>query len=232
LKVIAFHNQIIMGVDPNGSKSQQLISDPFDDNHFQLDQPPPPSPAAAFLPPGWTAAVTPGDGRLYYLETSTGRTSWTHPGGAPQKMKQPVVVDPSTMSNVVISPQQHQDVVKPSLTIDSGSPSGIMATRTMKSRLSFDSQVLSGSVRPRTHVTFAIVATILFFPLGLFAIVHSMKVNQAWDSGRYSKAVIHSRRVLLFSRLAITIGGIIWMYWFFFAGPESLIFDLRPMFEI
>lgn len=42
--------------------------------------PPPGSDAgAAGLPPGWSAAVDPGSGRTYYVNASTGQTSWEPP---------------------------------------------------------------------------------------------------------------------------------------------------------
>lgn len=50
---------------------------------YQEAPPPPPKKAQnqsfPALPDGWTTAVSPEDGRVYYWETHTGRTSWVHP---------------------------------------------------------------------------------------------------------------------------------------------------------
>ena len=40
---------------------------------------PPPGTMAQIMPPGWTSAVDPASGRVYYANATTGATSWTYP---------------------------------------------------------------------------------------------------------------------------------------------------------
>ncbi|CAB9507147.1 expressed unknown protein [Seminavis robusta] len=51
------------------------------------------------VPPGWTITPDPSDGRLFYLETATGRRSWTHPH-APAQLSE--MVDDSMVDNSMV----------------------------------------------------------------------------------------------------------------------------------
>jgi hypothetical protein len=193
-----------MPLDPKGNKNETLLA----------TQPPPPAimqsaaPAGsshlASLPPGWATAVAQ-DGRIYYWEQSTGATSWTHPL-APQPPPPPV-----------------DHMIAPSMS----SRSGIMATRSMKSQPSmneFDTP-FNASRRPDSHQCYAVISIILFFPLGLCALIQSFNVDEAWDNARYGDAVNHSRQALLYSRISCAIGAIFWIYWIFFSGPGGFVFE-------
>lgn len=175
-------------------------------------QPPPPAPSVgaagtshlASLPPGWATAVAQ-DGRIYYWEQSTGNATWNHPRVPPPP---PPPVD---------------HVIAPSMS----SRSGIMATRSMKSQPSlneFDTP-LNASRRPDSHQCYALVSLVLFFPVGLCALIQSMSVDDAWDNARYGDAVNHSRQALLYGRLACALGTVFWIYWIFFSGPGGFVFE-------
>jgi WW domain/Interferon-induced transmembrane protein len=158
----------------------------------------------ASLPPGWSTAMAQ-DGRIYYWDQSTGTTSWTHP--LAQKPPPPPV-------------DQH---ISPSMS----SKSGILAARSMKSQPSmneFDTPI-NASRRPDSHQCYAVVAVILFFPLGLCALIQSFSVDQAWDHAHYGDAVNHSRQALLYARISCAMGAIFWIYWIFFSGPGGFVFD-------
>mmetsp|Transcript_13671 Transcript_13671/g.25636 ORF Transcript_13671/g.25636 Transcript_13671/m.25636 type:complete len:220 (-) Transcript_13671:176-835(-) len=218
-----------MGLDPQG-----LTADYADVEHLdvqQLNKLPPPSSSmeTPSLPPGWATAVSPKDGRLYYWEKSTGNTSWTHPAITPTQ-QQPAVAAPvgvQTANAVPATPPQQRQVLT-SISLDSDAESGIMASRTMKTNASVENPI-NGSRRPNTHQGYATLATILFFPIGLFALVNALKVDQAWDSGRYGSAIKHSRASILYSRIACGTGAVFWIYFLFFRGPGG-IFDFPPLF--
>jgi len=55
--------------------------------------------ASASLPAGWTAAVDPGSGRTYYVNATTGQTSWEVPTATPS---QPVAATPAVTAAVSI----------------------------------------------------------------------------------------------------------------------------------
>ena len=67
-------------MDPNGIRKEPLMADPFEDTEHTAAAPS--DSTYTTLPPGWAAAVSPRDGRMYYYEKSTGKTSWTHPSVA------------------------------------------------------------------------------------------------------------------------------------------------------
>lgn len=72
--------------------------------------------------------------------------------------------------------------------------------------------------KPDTHECNAVVALILFPPLGLLAIYHSLSVNPAWESGRYGDAVTHSRQAPKYASFATCVGIGFWIWYFFFRG--------------
>lgn len=213
-----------MGLDPNGSRAQPLMDDPIVDTTHVVSVPPPPPPPSkpvySSLPSGWEAVISPEGGRTYYWEKATGRTSWVHPNDSvnhqPFRAMAPSsahATKPAT-SNVLST-----------LSMESGA-SGIVASRSMKS-----SESLKATEFSDRHQCYAILATVLFFPLGLFALYHSFHADSDWDKGSHTDAMRHSRRALWFSRLAIAAGAGFWMWFIFFRGPGGMIFDFRPLFE-
>jgi hypothetical protein len=196
-----------MPVDPKGSKAEPMMT----------TRPPPPATSVgaagtthlASLPPGWATAVAQ-DGRIYYWEQSTGKTTWTHPSIQPPP------------------PPPVEHMISPSMS----SRSGIMATRSLKSHPSMNEYdtPFNASRRPDSHQCFAIVSIILFFPIGLCALLQSLRVDDAWDAARYGDAVNHSRQALLYGRLSCALGAIFWIYWIFFSGPGEFHFEW-PRFD-
>jgi hypothetical protein len=223
-----------MGVEPSGDRVKALFSGPSDENG-QVPPPPPSDVIYLSLPPGW-AATTSHDGRTYYWEMATGKTSWTLPS-APMTYQPNVAMAPAhaVAPTPPFMPSQQPVNVTSTKFMDRGR-SGIIASRSMKDSDNYDHAMdaASGySQRPTTHKCYAIVATILFFPLGLFALIYSLKVESAWDASRIFDSFRYSRRALLFSRAAITFGAVFWIWFLFFRGPEGIDFDFhfRPFFE-
>lgn len=219
-----------MGIDANGDRVEPLISDPFEGTiHMVNGQIPPPPPsygADSSLPPGWASAVSPQDGRMYFWEKSTGKTTWTHPSVL---STQPPYLAMAPAPTSARQPMIHQSAaanVTSTLSLDSAN-SGIIASRSMKS---YD-QDTKISQRPRTYQCYAILATLLFFPLGLFALIYSFKVESAWTSHRNVDCIRYSRRALLFSRISIAVGVVFWIFFIFFREPGGFVFDFRPLFE-
>ena len=62
--------------------------------------------------------------------------------------------------------------------------------------------------RPYNFLTMAIIAIILFFPLGIPAIVKASSVNRLWDQGQYKLAIAQSASARRLSLIAIIIGAI------------------------
>ncbi|KAG7356634.1 interferon-induced transmembrane protein [Nitzschia inconspicua] len=214
-------------MEPNGNRVKPLILDPFEDSNRQIPPPPPSEIAYASLPPGWAAAISPQDGRMYYWEKATGKTSWTHPSAPP--IPRPYVAMTSGVESVRPSlNSQPATNVTSTISMDSGA-SGIIASRSMGA--SGSDGLLKNGQRPITHQCYAIVATLLFFPLGLFALIYSFKVESAWSKGHTGDSIRYSRRALLFSRISTAVGVIFWTFFIFFRGPKGIDFDFRPLFE-
>ena len=142
--------------------------------------------AYATLPTGWSTAVNPVDGRIYYWEEATGKTSWTHPlaQSAPP---------PSDLEGRL---QHQRDMTR--------------------KPLPHEDNPLYASRRPDTHECNSFVALCLFPPLGIIAIYHTCSVNRAWNHGRYGDAVHHARQAPKYATLAIVVGIVFWIYWIFF----------------
>ena len=181
-----------------------------------------PSTQGEDLPSGWSTAVSPIDGRVYYWNSSTGATSWTHPNFPD--------------STTIPPPPPAKIETAPSL----GDYSGIIAAR---STMDFDKDIEVGSSTITTkadyyamaekggfhdfdpnepinsHRFYSIVALILFFPLGIFALCQSCNTVSKWKQGRYAEAHDRSQQTLLFSHISCAVGFCFWMYLFFFSGP-------------
>ena len=157
---------------------------------------PPPSHPFATLPPGWTTAADPQDGRLFYWHAATGSSSWTHPNA-------------STANNI----KNKKDIASTRQTPQP--PPGTafayqdMATTTTENPY-------WASRRPDNHQCEALACLLLCTPLGILALYHSVRVDQCWKAGEYSDAVVASRRSRQFSSWGIFLGAIFWILWFFF----------------
>jgi hypothetical protein len=71
-------------------------------------------------------------------------------------------------------------------------------------------------VAPDTYLLLAIFSTfVCFFPLGIFALINSIKVMSLWKKGYYEQARIASDNAIKYGQLAMIIGGIGWLLYFF-----------------
>ncbi|MCF4119568.1 CD225/dispanin family protein [Antribacter sp. KLBMP9083] len=59
---------------------------------------------------------------------------------------------------------------------------------------------------PRTHLALAVVATVLFWPLGLVALVSAARVGPLWNAGKLAGARVASARARGWSLAAIVAG--------------------------
>jgi len=241
--------------DPEGIKatnhhpSLSDISDPED----QMTTagipmaPPPPSDDAgskkgvsigntqgANLPANWSTAVSQQDGRVYYWNSATGATSWIHPNF----FKSPVPCPPS------------EDIMYKSLSNvpSMGDASGIIESRSMTRTVSIgegdggddfhamidkDFPAYDPTKPINSHRVYSIVAFLLFFPLGIFALIQSCNVVSKWKQQKYEQAHDKSQQALLYSRISCAIGICFWVYLCFFSGPGPFHIDVHwpwPMF--
>lgn len=209
--------------------------------------PPPPSDSTkngiaignklgANLPPNWSTAVSQDDGRVYYYNVETGDTTWTHPN----YFSSPVPPPPSdngddTERGIAGSPSA---VTKaPSM----GDASGILNARSRDTVSNtggsdFHPMVDKGDYgmndyNPNepidSHRFYAIVAFLLFFPLGIFAVCQSCNTVSKWKQQKYAEAHDKSQQVLLFSRISCVLGIAFWVYFLFFSRPGPFVLDFH-----
>ena len=85
---------------------------------------------------------------------------------------------------------------------------------------------LNATRRPSSHQCKAVVAFLLFPPLGLCALMHSCLVDRCWNSGRYGDAVNHSRQAHAYANFSNFVGVILWIWLLFFReGPPLVTWD-------
>lgn len=213
------------------SEQQQPVTPP------SLTGPTPPSVDAGnpftTLPSGWTTAADPKDGRLFYWHAATKRSSWTHPNAAFDHGMNANNADAATTTTSTNSPLPPQSNNNNASVFDyfAAPTTSSSYSRNHKSRsqppppppMSNGAGAAPGnenpwmaSRRPDNHQCGAIAALILCFPLGIFALYHSIRVDQCWKSGQYSDAFIHARQSPQFSSWGIMIGIVFWVCWFFF----------------
>ena len=76
------------------------------------------------------------------------------------------------------------------------------------------SSAVSEPRRPPSHQALAVVSSILFFPLGLPALLHSFRVKRAWDEGRLADARDHSDNARAYAWYAcLCFGAIVAYVW-------------------
>lgn len=181
--------------------------------------PPPPSGvpsenAWGNLPPGWVTAVSPTDGRIYYWEQATGRTSWTHP----------LAMNSSkSMDNQSPPPDNRYPTPGERSNNSWNSPwrgfswerrnRGIGMEDSGMTRTEYLDTPFNASRRPENHQCYAVTALILCFPLGVCACIHSFSVDRAWRQGRYGDAVNHSRQATSYACFGCFVGACFWIYW-------------------
>jgi hypothetical protein len=69
----------------------------------------------------------------------------------------------------------------------------------------------AGTKTPSTHFAFAIVSTVLFWPVGAFAIVASRATTKAIAAGAAAAAVAASARAKLLAVIASAVGALVWV---------------------
>jgi hypothetical protein len=65
-----------------------------------------------------------------------------------------------------------------------------------------------GGVKPNNYLAWSIVSVILFWPLGIAAIINATKVDPAWQMGNAALAQEHSHKAKMFSIIATIIGAV------------------------
>mmetsp|Transcript_30374 Transcript_30374/g.69291 ORF Transcript_30374/g.69291 Transcript_30374/m.69291 type:complete len:317 (+) Transcript_30374:3-953(+) len=74
------------------------------------------------------------------------------------------------------------------------------------------SSAVSEPRRPPTHQALAVISSVLFFPLGLPALLHSVRVKRAWDEGRLADARDHSDNARAYAWYALLCFGAVVAY--------------------
>ena len=168
------------------------------------------------LPAGWSSAFS-GDGRVYYYEQSSGRTSWNHPNEfLPQTSSASAAAAAASAVPPPPPPQPSSSWSRPMRMIRNKNANNNDAATTTSAGL-----LLNDDRRPDEHACLAIVACIVFIPIGMISLIYSLKVDSAWATGQTRKSLKYSRRAQIFGQLACTLGAIFWIYWIFFSGPAG-----------
>lgn len=169
----------------------------------------------ATLPPGWTTEADPKDGRLFYWHAASQTSTWTHPNAPASSTNKNATKD------FMGGPRSPDDssfhyVPAPSATSTPNISDKAAGGTNNAVPLPPAENPYMASRRPDNHQCGAIAALILCPPLGIFALYHSVRVDQCWKAGQYSDAIIHSRQSPQFSSWGMMIGIIFWICWFFF----------------
>jgi hypothetical protein len=69
-------------------------------------------------------------------------------------------------------------------------------------------------VKPSNYLAWSIVSVILFWPLGIAAIINATKVDPAWQMGNAAIAQEHSNKAKNFSMIATIIGAVGFVIYF------------------
>lgn len=165
----------------------------------------PSSSPFASVPPGWTTEVDTRDGRLFYYNAATGAATWTHPHAPPSNDQPDNGSTPARNSGTRDGPQP-----PPFDYVSTPQQQGYHAAGRG------EENPYIASRRPDNHQCSALAALLLCPPLGVFAMYHSIRVDQCWKTGQYSDSVIHARQAPQFGSWGIMLGGIFWICWFFF----------------
>ena len=158
----------------------------------------------ATLPPGWTTETDVKDGRVFYWHAATGKASWTHPNHEDVAQSRNNNNQSYTTTRGGPRPPSFDYVPAPP------------APPPHRGYSSTEENPYMASRRPDNNQCGAIAALVLCPPLGIFALYHSIRVDQCWKAGQYSDAMIHGRQAPQFSSWGITIGIVFWICWFFF----------------
>jgi hypothetical protein len=160
----------------------------------------------ACLPEGWTTAVDPTDGRIFYYNNSSGERSWRHPSAPPEDHynSSSTKMNTNMCENTRFSnPQQEQQQqLPPPPNVSSGGM--------------WNEHPSHATRRPDNHQCDAFAALCFCPPVGIIALYHSIQVDRCWHQGLYGESVNHARQAPKFACFGIFVGIIFWVYWIFF----------------
>jgi len=74
---------------------------------------------------------------------------------------------------------------------------------------------MNAARRPDNHQCCACFSLLACLPMGICAMFHSYKVDQAWKMGNYGDAVNHSRQAHNYACWGSVIGIVLLLFWFF-----------------
>lgn len=73
--------------------------------------------------------------------------------------------------------------------------------------------------KPSSYLALAIISTVLCcLPTGIVSIIYAAKVNEAYASGDYEKAVQSSKNAKTWALVGIGLAVLIWIVYFAFFG--------------
>eukprot|EP00537_Pseudo-nitzschia_pungens_P011743 CAMPEP_0172392322 /NCGR_PEP_ID=MMETSP1061-20121228/8491_1 /TAXON_ID=37318 /ORGANISM="Pseudo-nitzschia pungens, Strain cf. pungens" /LENGTH=228 /DNA_ID=CAMNT_0013123145 /DNA_START=92 /DNA_END=778 /DNA_ORIENTATION=+ len=194
--------------------------------------------SAVDLPAGWSTAVSPIDGRVYYWNASSGATSWSHPNmtSPPRVAATPsVAAQPTTPIEMAPSLGDYSGIIAARSSMDKEKDIEV-GSSTLTSKTEYAAMTDKGDFHDydpkqaviNSHRLLSILALILFFPLGMIAFCRSLSTVTKYRQGRFATAHDHSQQTLLFSRISIIIGVLMWSYvaYCFFAGPGPYVLEV------
>jgi len=161
------------------------------------------------LPPGWKTAHRKSDGRIYYWQLSTGTTSWSHPSAilSPSERLQE---RPTATTNFLTAIGFIKKPVLGGTT--PGMVDGDGRRRTMGG---VGSESPNTAYRhPDSHQCCACFSCLVFPPLGICAVVHSVLTGRRWSEGRYGESHEHSRQAYNYAwwAVAVFLAIVLWQY--------------------
>jgi hypothetical protein len=152
------------------------------------------------LPPGWIVERQESDGRLYYHDVATGRMSWVHPMAKEPNDEGKEPEPRSLWGRLFGSSSATAHPV--------GGPTGGRRTSLLDTPM-------NATRRPDSHQCCAFFSLIVCLPMGLCALIHSFKVDQAWKEGRYGDSLNHSRQSYNYACWGTVFGiSLLFIWWF------------------
>mmetsp|Transcript_14859 Transcript_14859/g.17578 ORF Transcript_14859/g.17578 Transcript_14859/m.17578 type:complete len:260 (-) Transcript_14859:554-1333(-) len=167
------------------------------------------------LPHGWKTAHRKSDGRIYYWQLSTGTTSWSHPSAilTPSERLQERPTATTTFLTAIgfIKKSEQGGVEGTTPGLDGGS--GGTRRRTIGGGGYSDSPNTAYR-HPDSHQCCACFSCLVFPPLGICAVVHSVLTGRRWNEGRYGESHEHSRQAYNYAwwAVAVFLGIVLWQY--------------------
>ena len=235
LRQLPFHHPMMQSTAKERTSIHQACNKQTLKRHLAMTQPivPPmerssgtPGNPFATLPPGWTTEADPKDGRLFYWHAASGASSWTHPNASvpSQAANNHNNKNNNSRGNLIMGMPRSPDdasfhyMPAPAWTnaATTAPNKAVTAATTAVPIPPPGENPYMASRRPDNHQCGAIAALVLCPPLGIFALYHSIRVDQCWKAQQYSGAYIHSRQSPQFSSWGMMIGIIFWICWFFF----------------